>query len=168
MIYKMSSRNSEKPMVIVGGGLCGGNAAVELREAGFDGRIVLVAPESGVPFGRPPLSKKYLRSEGALDGWEVERPDWYEEHDVELLRSHVGEVDADARRVILGSGDELAFQKLLIATGGVNRGLDVPGAGLPGVNQLRTLSQCEAIKREAIEDRRAVVVGMGFIGCEVA
>ena len=164
----MSSRNSDKPMVIVGGGLCGGNAAVALREEGFGGRVVLVAPEPGVPFGRPPLSKTYLRSEEALDGWQVESPNWYEEHDVELVRSYVAEVDADARLVILDSGGELGFQKLLIATGGVNRRLDIPGARLAGVHQLRTVAQCEAIKREAIEDRRAVVLGMGFIGCEVA
>jgi 3-phenylpropionate/trans-cinnamate dioxygenase ferredoxin reductase subunit len=168
MIHRMSSRNNDKPMVIVGGGLCGGNAAVALREEGFDGRVVLVAPEPGVPFGRPPLSKTYLRSEEELDGWQVERPDWYGEHDVELLRSHVAEVDADARLVILDSGDELGFRKLLIATGAVNRSLDTPGARLAGVHQLRTVAQCEAIKREAIEDRRAVVLGMGFIGCEVA
>jgi 3-phenylpropionate/trans-cinnamate dioxygenase ferredoxin reductase subunit len=164
----MNSRNSDKPIVIVGGGLCGGNAAVALREEGFHGRVVLVAPEPGVPFGRPPLSKTYLRSEEGLDGWRVERPGWYEENDVELLRSAVAEVDADARLVILDSGDELGFQKLLIATGGVNRRLDIPGARLAGVHQLRTVAQCEAIKREVIEGRRAVVLGMGFIGCEVA
>jgi 3-phenylpropionate/trans-cinnamate dioxygenase ferredoxin reductase subunit len=168
MIHRMSSRDNDKPMVIVGGGLCGGNAAAALREEGFDGRLVLVAPEPGVPFGRPPLSKTYLRSEEQLDGWQVERPEWYAEHDVELLRSHVAEVDADARLVILDSGDELGFRKLLIATGAVNRRLDTPGARLAGVHQLRTVAQCEAIKREAIEDRRAVVLGMGFIGCEVA
>jgi 3-phenylpropionate/trans-cinnamate dioxygenase ferredoxin reductase component len=168
MIYEMRSNKSEKPMVIVGGGLCGGNAAVALREEGFDGRVVLVAPEPGVPFGRPPLSKTYLRSEEKLDGWEVERPGWYEEHEVEVLRSRVVEVDADARLVILDSGDELGFQKLLIATGGVNRRLDIPGAQLAGVHQLRTVAECDAIKREVIEDRRAVVLGMGFIGCEVA
>jgi len=164
----MGSQNGDKPMVIVGGGLCGGNAAVALREEGFDGRVVVVAPEPGVPFGRPPLSKSYLRSEEELDGWQVRRPGWYEEHDVELVRSHVAEVDADARLVILDSGEELGFQKLLIATGGVNRHLGIPGARLTGVHQLRTVAQCEAIKREAIEGRHAVVLGMGFIGCEVA
>jgi len=168
MMHGMSSWDSDKPMVIVGGGLCGGNAAVTLREEGFDGRVLLVAPEPGVPFGRPPLSKTYLRSEEELDGWLVEPSEWYAEHDVELLRSHVAEVDADVRSVVLDSGEELEFQKLLIATGGVNRRLDIPGAGLAGIHQLRTVAECEAIKREAAEHRRAVVVGMGFIGCEVA
>jgi 3-phenylpropionate/trans-cinnamate dioxygenase ferredoxin reductase component len=164
----MNSRTSDKPMVIVGGGLCGGNAAVALREEGFKGRILLVAPEPGVPFGRPPLSKTYLRSEEGLSGWLVKPADWYAEHDVELLRSPVAHVDANARLVVLASGEELGFQKLLIATGGVNRRLDIPGAGLAGVHQLRTVAECEAIRREAVADRRAVVLGMGFIGCEVA
>jgi 3-phenylpropionate/trans-cinnamate dioxygenase ferredoxin reductase subunit len=168
MMHEMSSRNGDKPMVIAGGGLCGGNAAVALREEGFDGRILVVAPEPGVPFGRPPLSKTYLRSEDDLDDWLVRRADWYDAHDVELLRSEVAEVDADARSVVLESGEELEFQKLLIATGGANRRLDTPGADLAGIHQLRTVAECEAIKREAAEHRHAVVVGMGFIGCEVA
>jgi 3-phenylpropionate/trans-cinnamate dioxygenase ferredoxin reductase subunit len=168
MMHGMSFRNDDKPMVIVGGGLCGGNAAVTLREEGFHGRVLLVAPEPDVPFGRPPLSKTYLRSEEELDGWFVKPRDWYDAHDVELLRSPVAEVDSDARLVVLNSGEELGFQKLLIATGGVNRRLDIPGAELPGIHQLRTVAECDAIKREAAEDRRAVVVGMGFIGSELA
>jgi 3-phenylpropionate/trans-cinnamate dioxygenase ferredoxin reductase component len=164
----MNSRTSDKPMVIAGGGMCGGNAAVALREEGFGGRILLIAPEPGVPFGRPPLSKTYLRSEEELSGWLVQPADWYSEHDVELVRSPVAHVDADARKVVLQSGEELEFQKLLIATGGVNRRLDIPGAELAGVHQLRTVAECEAIRREAVADRRAVVLGMGFIGCEVA
>jgi 3-phenylpropionate/trans-cinnamate dioxygenase ferredoxin reductase subunit len=164
----VSSANSDRPIVILGGGLCGGNAAVTLRDEGFGGRVVLVAPEPGVPFGRPPLSKTYLRSEEQLDGWLVEPEDWYDEHAVEFVRSRVVEVDADARRVSLDSGEQLEFQKLLLATGGANRRLTTPGAELAGVHQLRTVAECDAIKRDAAAHRRAVVVGMGFIGCEVA
>jgi 3-phenylpropionate/trans-cinnamate dioxygenase ferredoxin reductase subunit len=167
-MYGMTLRAGDKPIVIAGGGLCGGNAAVTLRQEGFDGRVLLVAPEPGVPFGRPPLSKTFLRSEEQLDGWFVEPPDWYEEHDVELLRSYVAEVDANARLVVLGSGEELEFHKLLVATGGTNRRLEIPGAQLAGIHRLRTVAECEAIKREVGEHRRALVVGMGFIGCEVA
>jgi 3-phenylpropionate/trans-cinnamate dioxygenase ferredoxin reductase subunit len=68
----------------------------------------------------------------------------------------------------LDSGEEFEYQKVLIATGGRNRRLDVPGAELPGIHQLRTVAECDAIKREAVADRHAIVVGMGFIGCEVA
>jgi 3-phenylpropionate/trans-cinnamate dioxygenase ferredoxin reductase component len=168
MMRGLSLSNGDKPIVIIGGGLCGGNAAVGLREEGFRGRVVLLCPEPGVPFGRPPLSKTYLRSEEDLDGWFVEPGDWYGGHDVELVRSRAAEVDVDGRTVFLDSGEALDFQKLLIATGGVNRRLGIPGAELAGVHQLRTAGECDAIKREASEGRRAVVIGMGFIGCEVA
>ena len=154
--------------MVVGGGLAGGNAAVTLREEGFNGRVALVGREPGPPFGRPPLSKTYLRSEEDLNGWYVRPPGWYDEHDVERLESSVVVVDVAARMVVLDSGQELEYQKLLIATGGRNRRLSVPGAQLPGIHYLRTVAECDAIKQEATATQRAVVVGMGFIGCEVA
>ena len=77
-------------------------------------------------------------------------------------------VDATAHSLVLGSGRQLEYQKVLIATGGRNRRLRIPGAELPGIYYLRTIAECDAIKREALAGRRAVVVGMGFIGCEVA
>jgi 3-phenylpropionate/trans-cinnamate dioxygenase ferredoxin reductase component len=156
-------------VVIVGGGMAGGNAAATLREDGFRDRVTIVSQEPSLPFGRPPLSKTYLRSEEDLAGWYVRPVGWYEEHDVELLlESGVSVIDTAAHRVTLGSGQELRYQKLLIATGGRNRHLNVPGAGLPGLHYLRTVAECEAIKGEAIAGRHAVVVGMSFIGSEVA
>jgi 3-phenylpropionate/trans-cinnamate dioxygenase ferredoxin reductase subunit len=164
----MPAQDGGKPIVIVGGGLAGGNAAVTLREEGFGGRVILIGPEPGVPFGRPPLSKTYLRSEEDLDGWYVRPAAWYQEHDVERLgESSVASLDAAAHTVTLDSGEELEYQKVLIATGGRNRRLDVPGADLPGIHNLRTVAECDAIKREVAQNRRAVIVGMGFIGCEV-
>jgi 3-phenylpropionate/trans-cinnamate dioxygenase ferredoxin reductase subunit len=165
----MPTQDTSKPIVIVGGGLAGGNAAVTLREEGFAGRVVLVGREPGFPFGRPPLSKTYLRSEEELDGWYVKPPEWCEEHDVERLsESSVVSVDAAGHTVALDDGRELDYQKLLIATGGRNRRLHAAGEELAGIHYLRTVAECDAIKREAVADRRAVVVGMGFIGCEVA
>jgi 3-phenylpropionate/trans-cinnamate dioxygenase ferredoxin reductase subunit len=165
----MSVRNTANPIVIVGGGLAGGNAAATLREEGFAGRIVLVGREHGIPFGRPPLSKTYLRSEEDLDQWDVKSPGWYEENDVErLVGSSVVAVDPVAHSVVLDSGEGFEYQKVLIATGGRNRRLRVPGAELAGIHYLRTVAECDAIKHEARAGRRAVVVGMGFIGCEVA
>jgi 3-phenylpropionate/trans-cinnamate dioxygenase ferredoxin reductase component len=165
----MSARDGGQPMVIVGGGLAGGNAAATLRDEGFQGRVVLIGSEPGIPFGRPPLSKTYLRSEEDLDGWYVRPADWYDEHDVEMLaESSVVSVNPAAHSVVLDSGEELEYQKVLIATGGRNRRLDLPGAELPGIHQLRTVAECDAIKREAAANRHAIVVGMGFIGCEVA
>jgi 3-phenylpropionate/trans-cinnamate dioxygenase ferredoxin reductase component len=164
----MSEGTGTRPMVIVGGGKAGGTAAATLRDEGFNGPVVLVSREPGIPFGRPPLSKTYLRSEEDLTGWYVRPPDWYEAHDVDLRADSAVGVDPAAHALALGSGRELGYEKLLIATGGRNRRLQLPGAELPGIHYLRTVAECDAIKHEAEAGRRAVVVGMGFIGCEVA
>jgi 3-phenylpropionate/trans-cinnamate dioxygenase ferredoxin reductase subunit len=164
----VTERITAHPIVIIGGGMAGGNAAATLRDEGFPGRVVLISREPGVPFGRPPLSKTYLRSEEKLDGWYVRPAGWYADHDVELRSGPtVLAVDPAAHTVTLDSGGELGYQKVLIATGGRNRRLRIPGADLPGIHYLRTVAECDAIKREAAPGRRAVVVGMGFIGCEV-
>jgi len=156
-------------IVIIGGGLAGGNAAATLRDEGFSGPVVLIGPEPGVPFGRPPLSKTYLRSEEKLDGWYVRPAGWYADHDVERRSGPtVATVAPAAHTVTLDSGEELSYDKVLIATGGRNRRLRIPGADLAGLHYLRTVAECDAIKWEAMPGRRAVVVGMGFIGCEVA
>jgi len=167
-MHCMTGRITENPIVIVGGGLAGGNAAVTLREEGFAGPVVIVGPEPTVPFGRPPLSKTYLRSEEDLDGWYVRPAGWYADHDVERRSDTVAAVDPAAHTVTLESGEELGYHKVLIATGGRNRRLGIPGSDLPGIHYLRTVAECDAIKQEAVPGRHAVVIGMGFIGCEVA
>jgi 3-phenylpropionate/trans-cinnamate dioxygenase ferredoxin reductase subunit len=168
-MYSVSDRTGASPIVIVGGGVAGGNAAATLREEGFGGPVVLISQEPGVPFGRPPLSKTYLRSEEDLTGWYVRPAGWYADHDVDLRSgSSVAAVDAAGHTVVLRSGEELRYQKVLIASGGRNRRLGIPGARLPGIHYLRTVAECDAIKQEAVPGRHAVVVGMGFIGCEVA
>jgi 3-phenylpropionate/trans-cinnamate dioxygenase ferredoxin reductase subunit len=164
----VSESIGESPIVIVGGGFAGGNAAATLRDEGFAGPVVIVGPEPGVPFGRPPLSKTYLRSEEDLDGWHVRPAGWYAEHGVDIRRASIAGIDPAAHTVVLGSGEEISYQKALIATGARNRRLGVSGAELPGIRYLRTAAECDAIKQEAVAGRRAVVVGMGFIGCEVA
>jgi 3-phenylpropionate/trans-cinnamate dioxygenase ferredoxin reductase subunit len=165
----MGERTGAGRMVIVGGGVAGGNAAATLREEDFGGEVLIVSGEAGVPFGRPPLSKTYLRSEETLDGWYVRPASWYAEHDVGLVTgTRVSAVDATAHIAAIDSGEELSYHKLLLATGGQNRRLEIPGAQLAGIHYLRTVAECEAIKAEVAPNRRAVVVGMGFIGCEVA
>src|SRR5499433_1228214 len=122
-MFYVAERSTGNPIVIIGGGMAGGNAAATLREEGFPGPIVLISREPGVPFGRPPLSKTYLRSEEELDGWYVRPPDWYAGHEVELRREGVVAVDPAAHTVTLDSGDELGYRQVLIATGGRNRRL---------------------------------------------
>jgi 3-phenylpropionate/trans-cinnamate dioxygenase ferredoxin reductase component len=148
--------------------MCGGGAAKTLREEGYSGRLVLIGNEPGVPFGRPPLSKTYLRGEEALTGWLVKPASWYDENDVELVRATAARIDGARRQIVLDSGEAVPYAKLLIASGGRNRRLQVPGADLPGVFQLRTVADCDAIKAAAANGGRAVIAGMGFIGSEVA
>src|SRR6516162_5036221 len=116
----VAGRPTRNPMVIIGDGLAGGNAAATLREEGFPGPVVLISREPGVPFGRPPLSKTYLRSEEDLDDWYVRPAGWYADHDVELRSDMVVAVHPGTRTIALDSGEELRYQKALIATGGRN------------------------------------------------
>src|SRR5262249_1305194 len=145
----MSGRNGTKPTVIVGGGAAGGSAAATLREEGFSGPVVVINREPGVPFGRPPLSKTYLRSEEDPHGWFMRPGGWYEAHDIELRVETVAGVDPAEHLLLLESGQRLDYEKVLIATGGRNRQLDIPGADLPGVHYLRTVAECDSIKSEA-------------------
>jgi 3-phenylpropionate/trans-cinnamate dioxygenase ferredoxin reductase subunit len=155
-------------VVIVGGGMAGGNAAHTLRAEGFDGPVTIIGDEPGVPFGRPPLSKTYLRGEEDLSGWLVAPADWYPKNGIDLVHALVRRVDTENRRVELDPEDAVEYSKLLIATGGRNRRPGIPGANLEGVHQLRTVAECGAIKRAARAGAHALVVGMGFIGSEVA
>jgi 3-phenylpropionate/trans-cinnamate dioxygenase ferredoxin reductase subunit len=155
--------------VIVGGGLAAGKAAEALREEGFDGRVVLVTEEPERPYERPPLSKDYLRGEAGRDKLYVHDEGWYAEHDVELRTGErVESLDAGASTVTLGSGEELRFDRALLATGAEPRRLDVDGAQLDGVHLLRSAADSDAIRERLDAGGRLVVVGAGWIGCEVA
>ena len=156
------------PIVIVGAGLTGGTAARELRKQGYVDELLILAEEPSLPFGRPPLTKGYLRGEEELSGWIVAPRDWYKAHQVQFVPAKVVGVDPIAKQVKLESGDAIRYERLLLATGGRNRHFDAPGSSLPGVHQLRTIAECDGIKRVAKTGARAVVVGSGFIGSEVA
>jgi 3-phenylpropionate/trans-cinnamate dioxygenase ferredoxin reductase component len=161
-------RRVRGPFVIVGAGLTGGNAARALRNEGYTGELLILGDEPSFPFGRPPLTKGYLRGEERLSGWMVAPPEWYKTHQIQLVPARVSTLDPDSKKVKLESGDAIGYERLLLATGGRNRRLEVPGAHLPGIYQLRTIAECDAIKRAAKPGARAVVVGSGFIGSEVA
>jgi 3-phenylpropionate/trans-cinnamate dioxygenase ferredoxin reductase subunit len=161
--------SSDQVVVIVGAGLAGGNSAVTLRQEGWRGRILLLGAEPGIPFGRPPLSKTYLRGEEDLSAWLVKPVDWYGAHGVELRTGvTVGQVDTAQRQVRLRSGETVDYHSLALCMGGRNRTFAVPGATLPQVYQLRTLAECDALRQAACPGARALIVGMGFIGAEVA
>ena len=160
---------SEQTIVIIGAGMAGGNAAVTLREEGWRGRIVLLGKELGIPFGRPPLSKTYLRGEEDLSAWYVKPADWYSEHDIAFRTGvTVERVDTGLKQLYLAGGETVRYDRLILCTGGKNQRFETPGANLPGVYQLRTVAECDAIRHAARPGARAVIVGMGFIGAEVA
>jgi len=156
--------------VIVGAGMAGGKAAETLREEGFDGRVVLIGAEPERPYERPPLSKDYLRGESERAGvYLQDDPSWYEQHEVQLRTSaSVESLDVGERAVLLEGGEHIDYDALLLATGAEPKRLAVPGADLEGVHVLRTLDDCDALRGVLDRGGRLVVVGAGWIGCEVA
>ena len=155
--------------VIVGANLAGGAAASTLRKEGFHGKVVLVGEEAHPPYERPPLSKEYLRGEHSMERSALMPPGWYAENEVDLLLgTRATRVYPDSGVIGLANGRPLAYDKLLIATGGRNRDLTVPGHELDGIFSLRTIEDADRIRTHARRGSKAVVVGAGFIGCEVA
>jgi 3-phenylpropionate/trans-cinnamate dioxygenase ferredoxin reductase component len=155
--------------VVVGAGMAGGKAVETLREEGFDGRIVLLGTEPERPYERPPLSKDYLRAEQDRAEVYLQPEAWYAEHDVDLRReTTVQRLDLDGRAVVLEDGESIAFDRLLLTTGARPRSLPVPGGDLDGVHVLRTLADSDALRKVLDGGGRLVVVGAGWIGCEVA
>ena len=153
--------------VIVGAGQGGGTTAGSLRDAGYDGDLVLIGEEPRPPYERPPLSKEYLRGES--DHHLVRPPEWYAENRVDArFGSRAERVDVSARAVELADGSRVSFDQLVIATGSRNRRLPLPGIDLPRVHDLRFAPDADAIRTSAKSASKAVLVGMGFIGAEVA
>lgn len=158
-----------RTFVIVGASLAGAKAAETLRDEGFTGRIVLFGREPARPYERPPLSKGYLRGEVGPDAAYVHEADFYEHEDIELRPSTtVGQLDPGAKEVVLDSGERVPFDAVLLATGASPRSLPVPGAQLEGVHYLRTMADADRLRSAVIGADRVVVIGAGWIGCEVA
>jgi 3-phenylpropionate/trans-cinnamate dioxygenase ferredoxin reductase component len=156
--------------LILGAGLAGVSAAEALRKEGFEGSITVAGEEPHRPYDRPPLSKHYLRGETPLEKIALKPADFYDSNTIELaLETRATRIDVEDRRVHFdGEPSRLDFDRLLIATGSRNRPLDVPGNNLEGVLELRTVADADRIRDEAQAGGHAVLVGMGFIGSEVA
>ncbi|MDE2007668.1 MAG: FAD-dependent oxidoreductase [Rhodospirillales bacterium] len=153
--------------VIVGAGQAGGWAAVAMRQAGFAGRILLVGEETLRPYERPPLSKAALTGEAAPAPAWFHPPGRYEELGIEIrLGIAAVAIDIGARHVTLADGTALAWDKLLIATGGRARLLAIPGG--ERALTLRTLDDARAIRARLASARRVVCIGAGVIGLEIA
>jgi 3-phenylpropionate/trans-cinnamate dioxygenase ferredoxin reductase subunit len=155
--------------IIVGASQGGATAAAQLREEGYGGRIVLIGAEPVPPYERPPLSKEFLRGQQPLEAADIRPEGWYESNDIELrLGTRAERIDTDARQVVLERGERIGFDQAVIATGSRNRRPPIPGIDLANVFSLRTAADAQAIADAASGATRAVLVGMGFIGAEVA
>ncbi|OBK29214.1 pyridine nucleotide-disulfide oxidoreductase [Mycobacterium asiaticum] len=165
-----SSEGFNKGIVIVGGGLAAARTAEQLRRAEYDGPIIIVSDEVHLPYDRPPLSKEVLRSE--IDDTFLKPREWYDEKDITLrLGAAATGLDTVAKTVTLADGTSLDYDELVIATGLVPR--RIPSfPDLDGIRVLRSFDECMALRTHASSlkeaSNKAVVVGAGFIGCEVA
>ncbi|MGP0077142.1 NAD(P)/FAD-dependent oxidoreductase [Mycobacterium sp.] len=158
--------SSGSGIVIVGGGLAAARTAEQLRRSEYSGRVTIVSDEVHLPYDRPPLSKEVLRKEA--DDVALKPREWYDEQDIILrLGSAANGLDTAARKLTLADGTELGYDELVIATGLVPR--RIPSfPDLEGIRVLRSFDESVALREHASSARHAVVVGAGFIGCEVA
>src|SRR5688572_3576163 len=166
---RAADRGVMADLVVIGGGLTGASAAIALRKYSVDAHVTLIGEEDQAPYERPPLSKGYLRGELPLEQLPVRPPAFYAQQGIDtLFGARAERIHATQRIVYLEGERRVPFDRLLIATGVRNRRPPIPGLELPGVHQLRTIRDATRLRAEMRPGRKAVVVGMGFIGCEVA
>ncbi|HZA79768.1 MAG TPA: FAD-dependent oxidoreductase [Acidimicrobiales bacterium] len=155
-------------LAVIGASLAGAKAVEAARDAGYDGRIVLIGDEPGTPYERPPLSKAVLRGEAEPDSTRVHPDGFYGDHDIELVTDQVAAIDTVTRRVELADGDTLPFDTAILATGAEPRRLTMPGAELDGVRYLRSVDDAVRLRDSIHASSRVAVIGAGWIGSEVA
>jgi 3-phenylpropionate/trans-cinnamate dioxygenase ferredoxin reductase component len=156
-------------VVIVGAGQAGAQVAVSLRQLGFGGDITLLGEEPHLPYQRPPLSKGYLSGEMALERTWLRSESYYEKHRIDLrLGARAARILRRERTVVTADDQSLGYDALVLCTGTAARRLRLPGVDLPGVFYLRTLADSDAIKAAIRPGARAVIIGGGYIGLEVA
>ncbi len=159
----------EVEFLLVGGGMASAHCAAELRRRGAEGPVLLVGREPEPPYERPPVSKEYLRGEAGRPDAYVQETAWYEDKGVELRTgASVMSLDPGARRAKLQGGEEVRFDKALIATGAMVNILRVEGAENEGIHYLRAFGNADAIRADAGEGRHVVLIGGSYIAAEVA
>jgi 3-phenylpropionate/trans-cinnamate dioxygenase ferredoxin reductase component len=159
----------EVDFLLIGGGMASAHCASELRRRGADGSILLVGREPEPAYERPPISKEYLRGEAERGEAYVNPLSWYEENGVELLSGrNAMSLDVEARMAKIQGGGEVSFGKALIATGAMVNILRVEGAENEGIHYLRAFGNADAIRADAENAKRVVLIGGSYIGTEVA
>jgi 3-phenylpropionate/trans-cinnamate dioxygenase ferredoxin reductase subunit len=153
-------------VVIVGGGQAGLEAAAALRSQGYTSKIQLVGDEPHLPYQRPPLSKDYLSGKTDADSLLLRGEIYYKHHNIDLIINSVTAIHRDMHEVGTASGRRIPYEKLILATGARNRAIPIRGA--EHVLYLRTWDESDALRARVKEASRAVVIGGGFIGLEVA
>lgn len=155
-------------IVIIGTGQGGQQMATSLRQEGFEGEILMLGEEPGLPYQRPPLSKAYM-AHGDADALLLKPASFFERSALTLRDGvQVTAIDRAAREVACADGTRHGYDHLVIATGARNLRLPIPGLDAPGVHALRTLADAAAIRAALAGTRHAIVVGGGFIGLEFA
>jgi NADPH-dependent 2,4-dienoyl-CoA reductase/sulfur reductase-like enzyme len=156
--------------MILGGGMVAGHAAKQFVESGLKpGQLTILSADSSIPYDRPPLSKGFLAGKDTEASTLISTEDFYRGHEIQIkLGCEVVGVDPAGKSVHLRSGEEMGFEKLVVATGARVRTLDVPGHDLARVYYLRTLEDSKLIRESAKSAKRAGVIGGGFIAMEVA
>ena len=153
-------------IIVVGAGLAGGTAVTELREQGYDGRLILIGSETHLPYERPPLSKGYLLGNDPIADAFVHDASWYAEHEVELrLSTTATALDLAERRIT--AGETLAYDRLLLATGSTPRRFRLAEESGTPTAYLRTIEDSDRLKVAMAAGARIAVVGAGWIGLEV-
>jgi 3-phenylpropionate/trans-cinnamate dioxygenase ferredoxin reductase subunit len=159
----------EVDFLLVGGGMASAHCAAELRKRGAEGSVLLVGREPEPPYERPPLTKEYLRGEASREDAHVNAAGWYEDNGVELLTGvNAMSLDPSARTAKLQGGEEVSFDKALLATGAMVNILRVEGAENEGIHYLRAFGNSDAIRTDAEAAEHVVLVGGSYIGTEVA
>ena len=155
--------------IILGGGAAGYAAAQTLREDGFQGRIVMITREDRSPYDRPNLSKDYLQGAAQPEWMPLRDDEFFTENGIEVLRNkEVGKVNAVERSIAFNDGENMEYDSLLLATGGIPRKLDLPNSGLKNIFLLRSFDNADSIIASAEGAKKAVVIGASFIGMETA
>ena len=156
-------------VAIVGAGHGGAQAAILLRQLGFEGSVGLIGAEPELPYERPPLSKDYLAGDKPLERMLIRPPAFWPERQIEVIcGTRIAAVDAVSRTLTSESGDTFGYRALIWAAGGVPRRLSCGGADLAGVHVVRCRSEVDAIRSELDGVTRVAVVGGGYVGLETA
>jgi 3-phenylpropionate/trans-cinnamate dioxygenase ferredoxin reductase subunit len=160
---------SNERCVILGASHAAAQLAPSLRKSGWEGEIIVVGEEPWLPYHRPPLSKAYLADDKSVDDILIRHAPVYKKFNIEFrLGIRATEIDRDEKVLRLADGDSLGYDKLALTVGSRVRTIPISGTELEGVHYLRTIQDVEDIKRFVAPDRRAVIIGGGYIGLETA